>query len=68
MIFNNQGEIISTHDNSNTFQDKGLSISTGESHFYHFDNQLFFKENYCDTIYRVTRGLFLPHIVLHTGE
>ncbi len=68
MIFTNDSEIISIHNNSNTFPDKHLSISTGESHFYHFDNHLFFKENYCDTIYRVTRGLLLPHIVLLTGD
>ena len=68
LIFTLDSEIVNVHDNTNVLPDKSFSIRSGESQFYHHNNQLFFKEIYNDTIYRVTHDQLFPHKVLYTGK
>lgn len=68
MVFTMESEMVKIHSNTNIIPDKPFSIHTGESQFYHHNNQLFFKEVYNDTIYRVTNDQLFPHKVLHTGK
>jgi hypothetical protein len=68
MVFTMDSEIVKVHNNTNIIPGKPFSIRTGESHFYHFNDQLLFKEIYNDTVYRVTNNQLFPHKVLHTGK
>ncbi len=68
MVFTVESEIVSIHNNINIFPDKSFSIQTGESQFYHYNNQLFYKEIYNDTVYSVTNKHLFPHLVLHIGD
>ena len=68
MTFNNNGEIIYVHKNSNIYPNMKFSLTTKESKFYHFEDNLFFKENYNDTVYNVTNKGLNPKIVLFTGK
>jgi hypothetical protein len=68
MVFTVTGELVSIHNNNNIFPDKTFTIRPQESQFYHHGNQLFFKEIYNDTIYRVTNDQLFAHKVLYTGN
>ena len=68
MIYTEDSEIVNVHNNSNILPEKTYTITFEESQFYHYRNQLFFKEIYNDTIYKVTYEQLLPHMVLHTGD
>ena len=46
----------------------GFVLSTKEAKFYHYNNNLFFKENYNDTVFRVESTSLAPSIVLYTGK
>lgn len=39
-----------------------------ENMFYRFDNKVFTKEVYCDTIFEFNNLSFKPHIVIHVGD
>lgn len=39
-----------------------------ENMFYSFDNKVFTKEVYCDTIFEFNNLSFKPHIVIHVGD
>ncbi|MCG6189360.1 6-bladed beta-propeller [Maribellus maritimus] len=67
-IFNNDDKEIYTFSNSNIFPKSRLTVITGESHFYHYERNLFFKENYNDTIYRVGKEGLIPEIILYTEK
>jgi hypothetical protein len=68
LIYTVDSEIVNVHNNSNILPEKSYVITFEESQFYHYRNQLFFKEIYNDTIYLVTDEHLLPHMVLHTGD
>lgn len=68
MVFTVESEIVSIHNNINIFPNKSFSIRAGESQFYHYNNQLFYKEIYNDTVYSITNKHLLPNLVLHTGD
>jgi hypothetical protein len=68
IIYTEDSEIVNVHNNSNILPEKTFTITYEESQFYHYRNQLFFKEIYNDTIYKVTYEQLLPHMVLHTGD
>ena len=68
-IFDHNGEIIKVIPNRNVYMDtKNFSFTTGESDFYYYDNNLFFKETYSDTIFKISDQVFSPHIIFHTGK
>lgn len=67
-IFNNDGKEIYTFSNSNIFPKSRFTLTTNESHFYHYKSNLFFKENYNDTIYRVGKEGLISEIILYTGK
>ncbi|MGV8137972.1 MAG: 6-bladed beta-propeller [Mangrovibacterium sp.] len=68
VLFNKNGEKLHTIPNKNVYSDVNFSLTTKESIFYHFKQILFFKENYCDTVYEVSDGKFYPHMVFFTGK
>lgn len=68
VVFNRNGEKMYTIPNKNIYNNVNFSLTTKESNFYHFKQVLFFKENYCDTVYKVSDGKLSPHMVLFTGK
>ena len=68
VLFSEEGESIHTYPNTNTFPKSGFVLSTKEAKFYHYNNNLFFKENYNDTVFRVESTSLAPSIVLYTGK
>ncbi len=69
VIFDENGEKLSVFDNINSYSDKrGFSMSLNESQFYHFNSDLFYKEDYSDTIFQVTKNRLIPKMILHTGK
>ncbi len=55
--------------NKHVFERKPLSIiSTNELSFYTFNNQLFFKEDYNDTVFSLQDSVLAPHLIISTGK
>ena len=68
MIMNEKGEKLIVHPKYKYFTEKkGMAISSNDSQFYHFKNNLYFKEDYSDTIFMVTEKLLIPKLVLYLG-
>ena len=68
-IFDSNEKIINVIPNRNVYMDtKNLTFGTGESDFYYYDDNLYFKEIYNDTIFKVSDKIFSPHIIFHTGK
>lgn len=69
VIFDENGKKLSVFENINSYSDKrGFSMNLNESQFYHFNSNLFYKEDYSDTIFQVTRNCLVPKLILHTGK
>lgn len=70
VIFNDEGENLVVYPNKIFFEkSKSLfTISVNESQFYHFRNDLFFKEDYSDTVYQVSLDHLTPHMILYLGK
>ncbi len=67
-INKNTGEPDFIVPNLNTSENAKMSISTGEATFYSFENNLFFKEIYNDTVFKLVDKKLEPHFVLNTGK
>lgn len=69
MIINEEGEILIVHPKYKYFTEKqGMAVSSYDSQFYHFKNNLYFKEDYSDTVFMVSEKLLIPQMVLHLGK
>jgi hypothetical protein len=69
LVFNRDGETIYIHENSNIIlEENPISGRNDESQFYHYENNLYFKENFNDTIYQVIHNDLVAHTVMHTGK
>ncbi len=69
-LINTDGEIIKRYPNKYPFK-KSKEGALGYEHenlFYYFNNQLFKKEVYSDTIYLFESMRFKPHIILDIGN
>ena len=55
--------------NKNVFDHHEVtSFSTGESDFYTFDNHLYFKEIFNDTVFSVQDSVLVPHLIINSGK
>lgn len=67
--FNNKDETISQFPNFETFSNAGNSISvlSFEGIFYRWNNRLYFKEAFNDTLFHVTPNALKPHYIFNFG-
>jgi hypothetical protein len=70
IVIDTLGLVLKAFPNNYPFKPyKGIPTVFGrENLFYKFNNRLFIKEVYSDTIYSFDKMLFKPHIVLATGD
>lgn len=69
LVFDRDGEIIHIHDNTNIIHEENTLVGrNNDSQFYHYENNLYFKENFNDTIYQLIHNDLLVHRVMHTGK
>jgi hypothetical protein len=68
-IFNQKGEVIRIFPNKNVYPKRPLKVvSLLEAQFYHLNENTYFKERYCDTVFRVTEKSLIPHIKFDMGK
>jgi hypothetical protein len=70
ILINKQGELLKSFTNkypylANKSEGQGIQF---ENLFYQFNNQLFAKQVYCDTVYMFENNRFKPHLVLDVGK
>jgi hypothetical protein len=69
MIFSEKGNVLKIIPNHNILKAKQrFVLTTGESSFYRFNNDLFFQNMYCDTVFQVTVDRITPYFVLNRGK
>ncbi len=69
ILMDKQGNIIKRFPNKYQFKSqKGIVVYTHENLFYGFNNRLFKKEIYSDTIYVFENTEFKPHMVINVGN
>ena len=69
ILMDTTGKVIREYPNRYPWKRKGPGVFyQGENIFYKFDNQLFKKEIYCDTIFSFKEKVFEPHMVIDVGE
>ena len=63
------GNVIKEYPNRYPWKRRAPGVFyQGENLFYKFDNQLFKKEIYCDTIFSFKDKVFEPHMVIDVGK
>jgi 6-bladed beta-propeller len=68
-LFDTTGNIIKNFPNKYPWKRTVPNVAfQGENIFYRFNNQLFKKEIYCDTIYVYKDKDFKPHIIINVGN
>jgi hypothetical protein len=67
-LIDTNGIVIKNFPNKYPFKNHDAYIVAAENIFYRFDNRLFKKEVYSDTIYEYKNENFTPHIVIQVGE
>ncbi len=68
-ISNQDGNIIRLIPNHNQVEKKSsMSFSLEEAQFYHINNELYFKEDYSDTIFKVSKTGIKPHLIIALGK
>ena len=67
-LIDTNGRIFKSFANKYPFHNHDAYGITGENLFYHFNNQVFKKEVYSDTVYLYKNGEFKPHLVINIGD
>ncbi len=67
-LLDTNGLVIKNFPNKYPFKNKDAYPLRSENLFYKFNNQLFKKEAYSDTIYVYENMDFKPHLVIQVGE
>ena len=68
-LFDTTGKIIMNFPNKYPWKRTVPNVAyQGENIFYRFNNQLFKKEMYCDTIYAFRDNNFEPHLIIDAGN
>ena len=71
VIFNRKGEIIKSfpnHQQCEPNRTNSFSFNIGEGRFFTKSNDVFFKEDFNDTVFRVTKEKLLPTVIFDMGE
>lgn len=61
-------KIINHISNHNIFENKSIVFNTTEAFFYEFNDELFFKEIYNDTVFMLFQTKMFPHIIFNSGK
>jgi hypothetical protein len=68
-VIDTSGNIIKSFPNKYPFKRHPSAFGfTQENLFYRFNNQIFKKEVYCDTIFEFDKMSFKPHMVIQVGD
>ncbi|MGE5458584.1 MAG: 6-bladed beta-propeller [Methanococcaceae archaeon] len=67
-LIDKTGKVIKNYPNKYPFTNHDAYGITGENLFYKFDNKLFKKEVYSDTIYSYEHEKFAPHMIIQVGD
>jgi hypothetical protein len=67
-LLDTNGQVIKSFPNKYPFKNHDAFGFTHENLFYRFDNRLFKKEVYSDTIYVYEKMNFKPHLVIEVGK
>jgi hypothetical protein len=67
-LIDTSGKVIKTFPNKYPFINHDAYGIRAENIFYKFDNELYKKEVYSDTIFKYDNENFLPHIVIEVGD
>lgn len=69
MIFSEKGNLLKAFPNHNILKTKqNYTLTTGESSFYRFNNNLFFQNMYNDTVFQITVDKIIPYFLLNRGK
>jgi len=69
MTFSEKGNVLNIVPNHNILKTKQhYVVATGESSFYHYNNNLFFQNMYNDTVFKITVDKISPYFVLNRGK
>lgn len=71
VIFNGNGEVLNTYKNHLTCVNDNpgsISFDFTEGTFYHWNKKVFFKENFNDTLFQVSRDLLQTRAIFDCGE
>jgi hypothetical protein len=69
ILIDTTGKIIKNYPNRYPWKRKAPGVFySWENIFYKFNNQLFKKEIYCDTIFSFKNKVFKPHMVIDVGK
>ena len=69
ILFDTTGKVIKNYPNRYPWKRKAPGVFyQGENIFYKFNNQLFRKEIYCDTIFSFKNKASKPHMVIDVGK
>jgi len=65
MIFDEKGKVLKLFPNKNIQDTKQkYTFKTGETSFYHFNDNLFFQNMYNDTVFRIGLNKITPYFIL----
>jgi hypothetical protein len=67
-LIDSTGKIIKSFSNKYPFSNHDAYVIQGENLFYHFNNQVYKKEVYSDTIYLYKNGEFKPSLAINVGD
>ncbi len=70
VLFDEKGEMLKKYPNYNSFKkvEQSISVITYEGLFYNYNNGLFFKELFDDTLFQVKTDTLLPRYVFNGGK
>lgn len=71
VIFNRKGEVIKSfpnHQQCEPNRTNSFSFNIGEGWFFTKSNDVFFKEAFNDTVFKVTKEKLLPAVIFDMGE
>lgn len=71
LVFDTLGRVVNLFPNHRVVDGLDwhkLPISLGGSFFYRYDHKTYFKEKFCDTIFRVTRDSLISHAIIDFGK
>ncbi len=67
-LLDTSGQVIKSYPNRYPFTNHDAFGFSGENLFYRFNNKLFKKEVYSDTIFLYENMVFKPHLVIEVGQ
>jgi hypothetical protein len=67
-LIDTNGIVLKNFSNKYSFINNNSYMMFGENLFYYFNNKIYKKEVYSDTIFSLESDQFVPHIVIQVGD